>query len=124
MSAGCAKFLEGLGVIISVLDTFFEVYNIVEAVEQAKTIKVRLNDKMWHGYLEYFGNIQASALEYNNLCNTAVLYHKKVSIDICIVCKPVSLRGTLENVKLGSTINVIKLKLIEKHFCPAEYSWI
>ena len=96
-------------------------YHIVEAVEQAKKIRAKLDDTMRPRYQEYFGNIKGGALEYNN---TVVLFHKKVSIAICIVCKPISLHLTLENVKLGSTVNAIKLKLIEEHFCPAEYSWI
>ena len=62
---GSAKFFVGVDVIISVVDLFFEVFEIIEAVEQAEAIKTSLNYNMRPAYLKYFGHIKDGAREYN-----------------------------------------------------------
>lgn len=52
VGVGCTNFLEGLGGIISVLDIDYEVYKIVKAVEQVKTITNKLNDIIRPGYIK------------------------------------------------------------------------
>jgi len=118
---GSTRVLAGISGIFSVLDMFFEVYEIVEAVKQANKIKASISH-MRKGYHDYFKNIKDGALEYNN---TVVLFHKKGSIGFNIMDGDgTHTEFSLENVKPSDTVNDIKLKLIKDHGCPPRYSWI
>ena len=116
---GSTRVLAGISCVISVLDIFFEVYEIVEAVKQANKMKASISH-MRSKYHDYFKNIKDGALEYNN---TVVLFHKKGTIGINLIAYETT-EFTLENVKPSDIVGDIKLRMINEHVCPNRYSWI
>ena len=118
---GSAKVLLSFSILLSVVDSFYQVYEIYDAVKQARAFYNKLENEIKPKYHDYFQHLKDGAREYNN---TVVLYHKKISISIHTIAEHGTSEGSLENVKLADTVKKIKEKLIKDHVCPPRYSWI
>ncbi|KAH7350095.1 hypothetical protein B0T11DRAFT_333102 [Plectosphaerella cucumerina] len=59
------KFAAGIVIVISVVDIFLKIWNIVDVVEQSQTLCGKLTDTVKPSYKSYFDSLQQSSQMYN-----------------------------------------------------------
>ncbi|KAH6681062.1 hypothetical protein F5X68DRAFT_234181 [Plectosphaerella plurivora] len=59
------KFAAGIVIIVSVVDIFLNIFDIIDVVKQSKDICDKLSGPIKQNYMDYFGSIQEASKMYN-----------------------------------------------------------